>query len=150
MKTLLIPLAALFTAASLQAADVYKIDVSHAEIGFKIRHLGISNVTGKFDKFSGSLTLDGSKLTAAEATLEATSVNTADAKRDDHLRNEDFFNVPKHANITFKATKITDKTIVGDLTILGKTQPVTLDYTLSEPSTSGWTGTRCLVLSARK
>jgi polyisoprenoid-binding protein YceI len=122
--------AALFSAS---AAETYTIDTAHAEIGFSIRHLGLSKVKGKFDKFTGSLTVDGSSLTGAQASIEATSVNTAHKDRDDHLRNEDFFNVGKHAAITFKATKVDATTITGDLTLLGKTQPVTLAYTLTGP-----------------
>lgn len=122
--------AAIFSAS---AADTYTIDASHAEIGFSIRHLGLSKVKGKFDTFTGSLSVDGSTLVGADATVQATTVNTSDKKRDDHLRNEDFFNVAKFPSVTFKATKVDAKTITGDLTILGKSQPVTLEYTLTGP-----------------
>lgn len=143
MKKILFVLLPLVAAASVaRAADVYDIDGTHAEIGFKVRHLGISKVKGKFDKFEGNLTLDGAKLAGAEAKIDAASVNTANKDRDDHLRNEEFFNVAKFGSITFKATKVEASTITGDLTLLGVTKPVTLEYTLSETVKDPWGNTK--------
>lgn len=143
MKKILCSLLPLFVVAFVgRAADVYDIDGTHAEIGFKIRHLGISKVKGKFDKFEGNLSLDAGKLAAAEAKIDAASVNTSNKDRDDHLRKEDFLDVAKHATITFKSTKVDATTLTGDLTILGVTKPVTLEYTLSEAIKDPWGNTK--------
>jgi polyisoprenoid-binding protein YceI len=132
VRSLVLPFlaAGMLTAA---AGEVYKIDTSHAEIGFAVRHLGLSKVKGKFDKFSGSVTLDGNRLIAAEAKVEAASINTNDQKRDDHLRNEDFFAVDKHSAITFASTKVEGNKLHGNLTILGITKPVVLDIAITGP-----------------
>lgn len=118
-------------------AAVYKLDKSHMQVGFSIRHLMVSNVKGHFDKVDGSIDFDGKTetLKSINAEIEAASINTNEADRDKHLRNDDFFAVDKHPKITF----VSDKAVVvkkgktakvpGTLTIKNVAKPVTLDVT---------------------
>lgn len=109
-------------------ADLYTIDPAHSTVGFKVRHLGVSYVTGKFDKFEGTITFDGNNITALEGKVDATTVDTAEPKRDGHLKSPDFFAAEKFPSMEFKSTKITqngDKiAIVGNLIIRDVTKVV--------------------------
>ena len=118
----------------LSQASSYQIDPDHSSIQFKVRHLMVSNVKGDFNKAKGSVMIDDNNITdlKVELTIETASVNTGHAKRDEHLRNPDFFDVAKYPTITFVSRKVmkagSDKLIVtGDLTIHGVTREVTLD-----------------------
>ena len=115
-------------------AASYTLDVSHAKIGFKIRHLGISNVSGRFQKFTGSATYDEKtgKLSNLKVEIDASSIYTNEPERDKHLKSEDFFNVKKYPKITFTSTKVTHKgkqpsKITGKLKLLDKERTITLD-----------------------
>ena len=130
------------TAASLAfshatAADNYKIDPAHSSVGFSVRHMGVSNVKGHFDSFTGSLVLDNSSIQEATATIEVKSVNTGIEKRDNHLRTADFFEAAKYPQITFKSKKVEksgDQTIlIGDFTMRGVTKELRLPVTVSGP-----------------
>lgn len=130
-KVLLVAvLGVLLGAPQVFAAEIYKTDAVHSMVGFKVRHLGVAYVTGKFDAFDGTLTFDGDTLTAIEGTIDAKSINTANTKRDDHLRGDDFFSADKFPSITFKSTKVTQTgntvAVVGDLTIRDVTKTVEL------------------------
>lgn len=122
--------------ASARAEETWKIDLSHSKVGFKIRHLMISNVNGRFGKIEGTVTGDPSKPESAvvTATIDAASIDTDDAKRDEHLRSPDFFEVAKYPTITFKSKAIrnwkdTSFELVGDLTMKGVTKEVVLSVT---------------------
>ena len=115
----------------------WKIDSSHSQIQFTVRHMMITNVRGTFDKFTGTVNFDEKNLAKAEidVTVDTTSVNTKDEKRDGHLKSPDFFDVATFPTITFKSKSITlhgDKKgkVVGDLTIKGITKEVTLETEL--------------------
>jgi polyisoprenoid-binding protein YceI len=118
-----------FTGTLAQAATAeYTIDEAHSTIGFEVTHLGISTVDGKFQKFSGKFQFDpeATDKTTLEATADTASIDTANKKRDDHLRSGDFFDATKNPKITFKSKrveKIDDKKfkLIGDLTMKGKT-----------------------------
>jgi polyisoprenoid-binding protein YceI len=114
-------------------ATEYKVDTAHSSIGFKIRHL-VSKVTGSFGDFDGSFNYDQKKPTEwkANATVKASSINTSNAKRDEHLKSPDFFNIEKFPTLTFTSTKITDikgnkAKLHGDFTMLGVTKPLVLN-----------------------
>jgi polyisoprenoid-binding protein YceI len=120
---------------ALAADDVYSIDPSHSNVQFRVRHL-MSKVTGSYTKFSGEIRLDRANLAKGSVTLDidAASIDTANEKRDAHLKSADFFDVEKNPKLTFKSTKVTADpkdpnklTVVGDLTMHGVTKPVTLD-----------------------
>lgn len=124
------------TAGLLQTAsaavETYTIDPVHSAVGFSIRHF-VSKVPGSFTKFQGTITVDRDNLekSSVEATVEVTSVNTANQKRDEHLQAPDFFDGAKQPTATFKS-KSWKKTgedtfdVTGDLTIKGVTKEVVL------------------------
>lgn len=114
------------------AADTYGVDKVHSDVLFTVKHL-VSKVTGRFQDFDAKIVIDRAKpeASSAEFTIKATSVNTGEARRDDHLRSPDFFDVAKNPEITFKSTKVTSKSkdafeVAGDLTIRGVAKPVVL------------------------
>lgn len=114
--------------------SVWEIDPAHSSALFAIRHLMVSTVRGEFGKMSGTVTLDESDPTQSsiEATIDAASINTRNAKRDEHLQGPDFFDVAKYPTITFKSTKIEAMgegkfKVTGDLTMHGVTKAIVLD-----------------------
>ena len=142
IKTLFILAAALALQWSVQAADTYTIDPAHTRVGFSVRHLGISNVKGKFNEFTGSLVLDNDALKAATATIQVASVDTGVAQRDQHLRTADFFDATNHPTITFKSKQVIKSgqqfTVIGDFTMRGVTRELRLPVTLSKPINDPW------------
>ncbi len=124
------------------AADNYTVDPAHTRVGFSVRHLGISNVKGKFNEFAGSLVLEGNALEAASATIQVGSVDTGVAQRDRHLRTADFFDATNYPTMTFK-TKLVEKsgegfTLVGDFTMRGVTRELRVPVTVSKPIKDPW------------
>lgn len=126
-------LAATFATGFVNAqTTTWKIDPAHSGIGFRIRHLGVSNVRGSFSKVNGTVALDEKDITKShvEATIDTTTVNTNEPARDKHLSSPDFFDTAKYPTITFKSTAISNiggkLTMTGDLTLAGVTKPVTL------------------------
>lgn len=110
------------------------IDPSHSEITFKVRHLMITHVTGKFEKFTATAQMDETDLTKASVHFEAeaASVNTNAEQRDTHIRSADFFHVAASPKIIFESTMIQavdpkNYILHGNLTMNGVTRPVTLD-----------------------
>jgi len=122
--------AGLTTIASAQTT--WKIDPAHSEVDFTIRHMGISNVHGRFGNINGTITLDDKDVTksSVNATIDVTSVDTGVAQRDNHLKSPDFFDAAKFPSATFVSKSVTKSgdgyTVVGDLTLHGVTKPVTL------------------------
>lgn len=114
-------------------STVWKIDPAHTSAHFMVKHMMISNVRGDFSKVSGSATYDGKSLTnsSVSAIIDASSINTNEANRDQHLKSADFFDVAKYPTISFKSTKVEPQAngfkIIGDLTMHGVTKSVTLD-----------------------
>jgi polyisoprenoid-binding protein YceI len=118
----------------LSQASSWQIDPDHSSFQFKVRHLMVSNVKGDFPKAKGVVTMDDNDRAnlKIDLTIDAASVNTGHAKRDEHLRASDFFDVAKYPTITFVSKKVAkdgpDKLkVVGDLTIHGVTREVTVD-----------------------
>jgi polyisoprenoid-binding protein YceI len=124
----------------------WNIDPAHSGAEFKVKHMMISNVKGKFSGLSGVLKLDENDYTRStvEATIPVSSVNTGDEKRDGHLVSADFFEAEKFPAMTFTSTRIEsvgggDYEVTGDLTIHGVTKPVVLKLEdVSEPSKDPW------------
>jgi len=114
------------------AAQTFTADSTHTYPTFEVSHFGFSVMRGRFDKTTGTITLDRSaKKGTADISIDTTSVDTGHAKRDQHLRGPDFFNTEKFPAMTFKSSDFTfdgDKVsaINGQLTLLGVTKPVTL------------------------
>lgn len=136
--------ALMLTAGALFAAP-FEVDPTHSSVSFKVRHLMISNVTGKFDTFSGSYDLEGGKLLALTGTIDTASVDTGIEKRDAHLKSADFFDAAKYPKITFKMTKFDGDKVTGDLTMHGVTRSVTLDADVSGTIKDPWGLTRSSV-----
>lgn len=129
-------------ASSLAFAAELPLDKDHASVGFSISHMVISRVQGSFTEFDGSLTVEDGVLTGAKAVIQMSSINTANRRRDDHLRSADFFDAENHPTITFESTKIEDGKVTGNLTIKGVTHEVVLDSTFVGPATDPWGNTR--------
>lgn len=115
-------------------ASTWTIDPDHSNIGFKVRHLMVSNVRGSFDKHSGTVEIDDKDITRSKVniSIDTNSINTNVQKRDEHLRSADFFDVTKYPTMTFVSKKVAkagkDKLkITGDLTLHGVTKQVVLD-----------------------
>ena len=152
--------AACATAASLAlalalpavaAVQTYALDQAHTNVGFTVKHLGITNVLGHFDDFAGTIQFDedNPSQSTLDVTVQTKSVNTGNSKRDDHLRSEDFFEVEKYPEMKFVSTSVKFMApaasvkakaaakaaagahpkkfvLTGDLTLHGVTKPVVL------------------------
>lgn len=115
------------------AAETYKLDPGHSSIVFRVKHLDIAYVYGRFNGPTGSFVFDESSpsKSTVEMQAEAKNVDTAVEKRDTHLKSPDFFNAAEHPSVSFKSKsvkKLDDTTyeVSGDLTLLGKTRPITV------------------------
>jgi polyisoprenoid-binding protein YceI len=135
---------------SAVAAD-YIIDSkgAHASINFRIKHLGYSWLTGRFDKFDGAFFFDDKNPTASKISvdIDTTSLNSNHAERDKHLRSADFLDTAKFPKATFVSKTVTaggdgKAAIVGDLTLHGVTKPVTIDATYIGGGADPWGGFR--------
>jgi polyisoprenoid-binding protein YceI len=132
---LLVPaLAVALLAPAPSRAATWELDPAHSSIGFAIRHMMISTVRGQLRTFTGKATGDPTAPDkgAIEVTIDATSIDTANPKRDEHLKSPDFLDVAKFPTITFKSKKIAaagqgKAKLTGDLTLHGVTKEVVLD-----------------------
>ena len=113
----------------------WSIDQAHSEMSFKVRHLMIAHVKGTFKTFDASIYTTAKDFTTAEIDLwiDASSINTGDEKRDEHLKSADFFDVKNHKQITFTSSTIekadaeNSHELWGELTIKGITKQIKLD-----------------------
>lgn len=126
----------------------WTIDPAHSTVGVVAQHLGISSVRGRFTDFAGTIEiapdLDKSR---AEATIRAESIDTGNRMRDDHLRTEDFLDVPRFPEIVYRSTGLTltgadTWTLHGELTLHGQTRDVDLDVACLGTGSDPWGGTR--------
>ncbi|MEO0503583.1 MAG: YceI family protein [Pseudomonadota bacterium] len=141
MRTLIATTAILGALTTTAQADMarYELDPTHTAIYFTVDHIGYAKTLGIFTELGGGFMYDATSQELGEVavTIEAASVNTFNEARDGHVRNADFLHVSEHPQITFvasggTASSATSGTVTGDLTILGVTQPVTLDVTLNK------------------
>jgi polyisoprenoid-binding protein YceI len=112
----------------------WNLDTVHSGINFTVRHMVVSKVRGRFAKFNGTVALDESDFTRSrvEATIDASSIDTGTAQRDDHLKSADFFDVERFPEIRFLSTRIEKVSgeryrVTGELTIHGVTRSVALE-----------------------
>lgn len=145
----LIAVAAALSLAGVSGATDFELDTAHTEVVFKVRHLGISNVTGNFEKFSGTYSFDPETKTATslKVTIDATSVTTKNEGRDKHLNSPDFFDTARFPTITFEGKSFSPLkgdafTVAGDLTMHGITKPVVLDVTYNGAIKDPWGNNR--------
>ena len=130
---------------STTLTGAYDIDPAHSRIGFAAKHAMVVNVRGGFKVYSGDVYLDEQNPanSRVNVTIDTNSVDTGNKDRDAHLLGPDFFNVEVYPSILFTSTKV-DKvdddvyTLIGDLTINGKTNPVSVDFELTGTATDPW------------
>jgi polyisoprenoid-binding protein YceI len=128
------------------SASNWTIDPDHSNIGFKVKHLMVSNVKGNFDKHTGVVDLNDKDITKSkvEVVIDTASINTNVQKRDEHLRSADFFDVAKYPTMTFVSKKVTKAgkdrlKVTGNLTLHGVTKEVILDVEpISKESKDPW------------
>ncbi len=123
----------------------WKVDTAHTEVGFKVKHMMVTNVRGNFTGVEGSVEGDPNNLTDAKITfnIDASTINTNNEDRDNHLRSEDFFEVEKYPNITFNSTEIVETSedeydVTGDLTIKDTTKKATFKVTRTGAGKNPW------------
>ena len=104
------------------------LDTSHSEVHFKVKHMVISTVSGDFLDFSGAAESDDDNFSNAKFEFEAKidSIHTKSKERDEHLKNEDFFNAAEFPVLTFKGNDFSGDKLHGEITIKGVTKPITL------------------------
>jgi len=119
---------------AMAQGEPWEIDTAHSSAQFSVRHMMVSNVRGEFSKVTGAVILDEKNisLSSVKATLDATTINTREPRRDDHLKSADFFDVAKFPTLSFESRKVMPAgpgklKVVGDLTMHGVTREVTLD-----------------------
>jgi len=149
-RSLLAPalLAAGIAATGTAAAAEYKIDDAHSAVHFKVNHLGVSWLRGRFNTFSGEFKYDAADPDESSVTIEieTDSIDTNHAERDKHLRSSDFLNVSEYPDIRFVSTGfaagIDGGFLVGDLTLYGTTRTVAIDVTKVGEGPDPWGGYR--------
>lgn len=136
MKKLLVVMTTVIALAAplLAQAATWNIDPDHSNVGFKVRHLMVSNVKGNFEKFTGTVDINEKDITKSkiDVSIDTASINTNVQKRDEHLRSADFFEVTKYPAMTFVSKKVAKAgkgklKVTGDLTLHGITKEVVLD-----------------------
>ncbi|HEY9490089.1 MAG TPA: YceI family protein [Chryseosolibacter sp.] len=112
----------------------WNLDPTHSQIGFKVKHMMITNVSGSFGKFDAKVETLGNDFSTAtiDFTADLNSLSTGNTDRDNHLKSGDFFDISQHPQLRFVSTKVEKKdeenlVLQGDLTIRGVTKPVKLD-----------------------
>jgi len=151
MKLVKLGLASIITAGAL-FAGTYNVDTSHSNVGFKVKHMMISNITGKFHKFNGSFEYDEKtkKLKSLLGKIDVNSISTENAKRDGHLKSADFFDASNYPNVTFNLDRIKGDKAYGVLTMRGVSRKVILDFEDNGSIKDPWGNTRVgLALSGK-
>ncbi len=131
------------------ATTKWILDPTHSELGFKIKHLMITNISGSFKNFQAEAKTEGEDFSTAKinVTVDMASITTNNEQRDFHLRNSDFFEVEKHPELKFSSTKIEKAdsdsfALYGELTLKGVTKPVKLNVEFSGVTKDPWGGER--------
>jgi len=119
------------------SADIYVVDGAHTRVDFTVTHLLISRVTGTFDDFRGTIIYDANDITKSSlsGTINVASIDTANRKRDTHLRGEDFFDAANHPQITFETTRVEAgdgaPVLHGVLTMRGVSKEVAIPFRIT-------------------
>lgn len=129
--------------------SIWTIDPTHSEIGFKVKHMMFTNVSGKFTNIQAVIENENDNFETSKIsfTAEVNSIDTNNEDRDKHLRSADFFDVENYPNLSFTSTKVEKNkegnyTIYGDLTIKNKTQSIALDTAYSGLMKDPWGNTK--------
>ena len=128
-------------------AGTWAIDPVHSEVSFTVRHMMVSKVRGRFDKFEGTIvTAEDPLASSVTASVDLSSINTGQEQRDAHIRSADFFEVEKYPEMTFVSTavKAAEEGFVleGDLTLKGITRPVAFNLEVNGIGPDAYGGTR--------
>ena len=124
-------------------AATWDVDTSHANAGFKVRHLMVSHVRGHLGPVTGTIVIDEEDLSRSrvDVTIDARGIDSREPKRDEHLRSADFLDVANHPTVAFRSTRVEapagpdgDLRVTGDLTIRGVTRAVTLEVDALPPA----------------
>jgi polyisoprenoid-binding protein YceI len=140
---------------TLPKAGTYVIDPAHTEVGFIARHLIGTKVRGRFAEFEGTFTVaENPEESSVEAVVQAGSIHTNQAQRDDHLRTNDFLDVPNHPTLTLKSTGLrrvddTNWVLTADLTIRGVRKSVDFDLEFLGEGASMQEGKTVVAFEAR-
>jgi polyisoprenoid-binding protein YceI len=133
------------TTETTTLTGTYDIDPSHSRLGFSAKHAMVVNVRGDFKVYSGEVYLDEEtpENSRIDLTIDTNSVDTGNKDRDTHLRGADFFNVEVYPSIVFTSTKVEKVdddvyALIGDLTINGKTNPVSVNFELTGTADDPW------------
>jgi polyisoprenoid-binding protein YceI len=133
------------TETTVGLTGTYDIDPTHSRLGFAAKHAMVATVRGQFTGFTGEVYLDEQNPANSRATVEidVASVDTGNPDRDAHLKTPDFFDIENHPTITFTSTKVEKVdddvyTLIGDLTINGKTNPVAVEFELTGTTDDPW------------
>ena len=139
------------------ARTTWAIDPSHSLVEFAVKHLVITTTKGRFGKVSGTIVLDEANpaRSSVRAEIDAASIETHDAQRDQHLRSGDFFDVDNYPTLSFVSTRVEPRgddrfLVVGDLTIRGITREVELDATFEGTMVDPWGGVRAAFSATTK
>jgi polyisoprenoid-binding protein YceI len=137
------------TAKPQLSANQWTIDSSHSAANFSVRHMMVSTVRGQLGPVSGTVEYDGNDIRTvkADVRVDVNGINTQNAKRDGHLRSDDFFDAANHPYITFKSKRVEAGAggafrLIGDLTIRGNTKEVALNVETPTPPVKGMGGVR--------
>ncbi len=142
-------LSAALTLSSFALASTWEIDTAHAAGNFSVKHMMVSNVNGTLGDVTGKVEVDDKDITKSkvEASIDMNGINTKQAKRDEHLKSPDFFDVAKFPTTTFKSTKIekgqgNKLKVTGDLTMRGVTKSVVLDGEITPEVVNPFSGAK--------
>lgn len=136
-------LAVAFLVPGALPAEDFKIDPAHSSANFSVKHLMISSVKGRFADISGVIHLDENDISKSSVTavIKATSINTDNERRDNHLRSGDFFDVAKYPEIRFQSTSVEKRgeqyVAIGNLTIKDVTKQIELPFTFATADANG-------------
>lgn len=132
---------------TVPAPGTYTLDPAHTMVEFVVRHLGLAKIRGRFSGFDGVIEIaDRPEESKVTVDVDLASIDTREPNRDEHLRTNEFFDVPNHPTMSFRSTRVTGSgtnwTVEGDLTLRGATNPVTLDVTFEGAGGDPWGGQR--------
>lgn len=127
----------------LPATGTWEIDTAHSGVSFTVRHMVVGKTRGRFGTFSGAIEIrEVPEQSSVAVSIDAASVDTRAADRDEHLRSPDFFDVANHPTLEFRSRSVepsgVDWKVTGDLTIRGVTRPVVLDVEYIGAATDPW------------
>lgn len=139
MRAFLFALALFATAGAAHAEDRFTLDPAHTQVAFSIDRMGFNRVLGRFDAIAGEVIIDQAapERSSVTATIQTASLTSGNATRDEHLKSDRWLNVAAHPTMEFRSTSVrvieeNHAEVVGNLTLMGQTHPVTLDVRLNQ------------------